>query len=188
MDYNMRPIIFLIPRHHSGHVCTWRLDMFQWYSIVKWTIINDDVISCRLRYGLLIQDIVMNTGKNTRTGDWSKQDTAAGHSQGDYLLKEKQFHRETKTWNQEKFGPWGWRVGWDRCAPDVSVPPRSGNVNIGGSKGGGGGASDAFPRVRFLSFLCSFQEKFGQIIGWRPTLGIGAPPAHTSLRCNFAWK
>ena len=29
--------------------------------------------------------------------------------------------------------------------------------------------------VQFLSFSCSFQEKFDQIIGWHPHLGVGIP-------------
>ena len=29
--------------------------------------------------------------------------------------------------------------------------------------------------VQGLSFSCSLQEKIGQIIGWRPTLEVGAP-------------
>ena len=31
------------------------------------------------------------------------------------------------------------------------------------------------PRVQFLSFSCSFREKFGQIIGWHLHLGVGIP-------------
>ena len=53
--------------------------------------------------------------------------------------------------------------------------PRVYCLHIGGSKGG---TRDAFPPLGpILSFSCSFQEFFDQIIYWRPPpLGLGPTP------------
>ena len=66
-------------------------------------------------------------------------------------------------------------------------------INIGGSKGGG--TRDACPPlwVQILSFSCSFQEIFDQIIGcsphlggWRPLLWeILDPPLVNNLVCGL---
>ena len=54
---------------------------------------------------------------------------------------------------------------WDLVCTEV--PKLVFYLQSGGSKEG---ARDA-PRVQFLSFLCSFQKNFGQIMGWCPYLG-----------------
>ena len=57
---------------------------------------------------------------------------------------------------------------------------------IGGSKGGGTRDATPPPLGPIYFILYSFQEKFSQIIGWCPHLGVGTPlPSGKSWICHW---